>query len=88
MIKIHISDELGKRRMTQKELAKATKIRPNTILELYHDLADKITFEQMNAICEAFDCQPGDLFEWVPGEQPCNKPLRRTAPKRPKLPEA
>ena len=70
MIKILLSRKLGEIRMTQKELATVTGIRPNTIGELYHELVDKVSLEQLDKICEALDCQPGDLLEYVPDEYP------------------
>lgn len=69
MIKILLSRKLGELRMTQKELANATGIRPNTIGELYHELVDKVSLEQLDKICEALDCQPGDLMVRVPNEK-------------------
>lgn len=71
MIKILLSRKLGELRMTQKELATATGIRPNTIGELYHELVDKVSLEHLDKICEALDCQPGDLMVRVPNE--CRK---------------
>lgn len=39
MIKILLSKKLGELRWTQKDLARATGIRYNTINDLYHDMA-------------------------------------------------
>lgn len=30
-----------------------------------------IRFETMDRICKALDCQPGDLFEYIPDEEDC-----------------
>lgn len=69
MIKILLSRKLGEIRMTQKELATVTGIRPNTIGELYHELVDKVSLEQLDKICEALECQPGELMVWVPNKR-------------------
>lgn len=61
-LKIHVSDLLGKHKMTQKELATRTGIRPATISALYHETAKRIELEHIVKLCEAFNCQPGDLF--------------------------
>ena len=45
MIKILLSKKLGEMRLTQADLARATGIRPNTINELYHELADRVNLE-------------------------------------------
>ena len=53
MIKILLSKKLGEMRLTQADLARATGIRPNTINELYHELADRVNLEHLDLICEA-----------------------------------
>ena len=65
-IKIHLSEWLGKRKMNQKELSDATGIRPATIHSLYHEKAKRIEIKQIDSMCRVLDCQPGDLFEYVP----------------------
>ena len=41
MVKIHLSKILGEKRWTQADLSRKTGIRPNTISELYNELADE-----------------------------------------------
>ena len=48
MIKILLSKKLGELRLTQADLARATGIRPNTINELYHELADRVNLEHLD----------------------------------------
>lgn len=55
MIRILLSTRLGERRMTQTELARATGIRAQTINELYHDFAERISLDDLDLICEALD---------------------------------
>ncbi len=62
MIKILLSTRLGERRMTQAQLARKTGIRPNTIGELYNELADRVSLEHLDRICEALDCDLSDLI--------------------------
>ena len=45
MIRILLSTRLGERRMTQSELARATGIRSQTINELYHDFAERVSLD-------------------------------------------
>lgn len=68
-IHVKVSDWLGKRKMTQKQLAEMTGIRPATISAMWHGKAKRIEFWQMNELCKAFNCQPGDLFEYVPDKE-------------------
>lgn len=65
MIRIKVSEWLGKRKMTQKELSELTGIRPATISAMYHETTKQIGIEQLNNLCKVFDCQPGDLLEYV-----------------------
>lgn len=53
MIRILLSTRLGERRMTQSELARATGIRSQTINELYHDFAERVSLDDLDLICEA-----------------------------------
>lgn len=63
-LRIHISEWLGKKKWTQKDLAEKTGIRPATISAYYHETAKRIEAEHIVKLCEAFDCQPGDLFTY------------------------
>lgn len=69
MININVSEWLGKRKMTQKRLSELTGIRPATIHALYHEDIKRIEIKQINALCKALDCQPGDLLTYVPDEE-------------------
>lgn len=70
-IKFHISDWLGKKKMTQKELSKLTGIRPATVSALYHGNVKRIDVDHLGKMCEVFDCQPGDLLtHFEDGEKP------------------
>jgi len=70
MIRILLSTLLGARRWTQRDLSIATGIRPNTINYLYHEMADRVSLEQLDLICEALDCELGDLVVWEPNRAP------------------
>ena len=68
MIIIRLSALRGVKRWNQKKLARITGIRETTISELDRQIALRISFEHMNLICEAFQCQPGDIFIYVPDD--------------------
>ena len=65
-LKIKVSDLLGKHKMTQKELSDKTGIRPGTVSALYHETIKRIEIEQIEKLCEVFECQPGDIFSYEP----------------------
>ena len=69
MIRILLSTRLGERRMTQTELARATGIRAQTINELYHDFAERISLDDLDLICEALDCSIDELIVREPNEE-------------------
>ena len=73
MIRILLSQRLGEVRWTQSDLAKATGIRPNTISELYHELVDRVSLEQIDRICEALECDLSDLIVREPNDPPVTK---------------
>jgi putative transcriptional regulator len=66
VIKIRVSDLLGSRKMTQRELSRRTGIRPATISALYHETAKRIELAHIEALCRALDCQPADLIQLIP----------------------
>ncbi len=68
MIRILLSTRLGERRWTQADLARATGIRPSTINDLYHEIAERVNLEHLDLICEALDCDLSDLIVRVPNQ--------------------
>ncbi|CAA7602445.1 Cro/C1-type HTH DNA-binding domain protein [Acididesulfobacillus acetoxydans] len=70
MIKIKLSDLLGKHKMTQRALTMKTGIRPGTVSKLYHETTQRLEVDHLNEICKTLDCQPGDLLEYIPDEAP------------------
>lgn len=69
MIRILLSTKLGEKRWTQKDLSRATGIRPNTISELYHELTDRVSLDQLDLICEALDCDLDELLVREPNKE-------------------
>ncbi|WP_313341202.1 helix-turn-helix domain-containing protein [Lacrimispora sp.] len=70
MIKVLLSSRLGDQKLTQADLARMTGIRPSTINELYHEIAERVSFEHLDLICEALDCELGELIVRVPNQEP------------------
>lgn len=62
MIRILLSTRLGERRWSQADLARATGIRPSTINDLYHEIAERVNLEHLDLICEALGCELSDLM--------------------------
>ena len=70
MVRILLSTRLGERKWTQADLSRMTGIRPNTISELYHEVATRISIDHIDLICEALGCGISDLIEVVPNKEP------------------
>ena len=66
MIRILLSRKLGEIRWTQAELARVTGIRPTTINELYHELAERVNLEHLDLICEALGCELNEIIIRLP----------------------
>ena len=69
MIRILLSARLGERRLKQAELSRMTGIRPNTISDLYNEMATRISFDDLDLICEALDCDITDILQRKPNEE-------------------
>ena len=69
MIKSRIKVMLAMREMTQKELVAKTGIRQPTISALCTGAAKHIPISALDKMCEVLQCQPGELFEFVPDKQ-------------------
>lgn len=50
-------------RLSQRQLAALAGVRPDTISALERGQSTGIQFDTLARICEALNCQPGDLFE-------------------------
>jgi putative transcriptional regulator len=55
---------LAKRKMRSKELAETIGITEANLSLLKSGKVKGVRFETLNAICDALDCQPGDLLEF------------------------
>lgn len=60
---------LAKRKMSSGELADKVGITAANLSILKTGKAKAIRFSTLNAICQALDCQPGDILEYREDEQ-------------------
>lgn len=64
-IVVNIDVMLAKRKMQSKVLAEVLGITPANLSILKTGKAKGIRFDTLEAICEALNCQPGDIIEYV-----------------------
>lgn len=63
-ITVNLDVMLAKRKMSSNELAAKIRITPANLSILKTGKAKAIRFSTLEAICEALDCQPGDILEF------------------------
>ena len=63
-IEIHLDRMLVERKMTLLELSKRVGISNVNLSKLKTGKVNGIRFSTLEAICEALDCQPGDILEF------------------------
>ncbi|MDR0889346.1 MAG: helix-turn-helix transcriptional regulator [Oscillospiraceae bacterium] len=73
MVRILLSTRLGERRWTQKDLARKTGIRPQTVNEYYHELAERVNLEHLDLICDALGCELHELITRDTTRKHCKK---------------
>jgi putative transcriptional regulator len=71
-INVKLDDMLYARRMTLTELSERIGITLANLSILKTGKARAIRFSTLEAICEALNCQPGDLLEFTAGSRQSN----------------
>ncbi len=70
MTRILLSTKLSEVRWTQEDLVRATGIKSNIINELYYEITDRVSLEQLDLICEALGCNLDELIVRIPDRRP------------------
>lgn len=65
MIRIKLSEVLGRKKMTRKKLSELIGVRPNTIGDLYNEKVRKIDLDLLDRMCTVLECSVSDLLEHV-----------------------
>ncbi len=64
-IKIHLDSLMSKRKISLNELSKKVGITLSNLSIIKNQKSKAIRMSTLSALCEALDCQPGDLLEYV-----------------------
>ena len=70
MIVVNLDVMLARRKMRSRELAERVGITEQNISLLKSGKVRGVRFDTLAAICEVLQCQPGDLLEYRPGDDP------------------
>ncbi|WP_374758547.1 helix-turn-helix domain-containing protein [uncultured Deefgea sp.] len=66
MVKCHLSKIMGERRIKISDLARDTGLNRGTLTRLYHETAERIELDVVDALCTYFSCGIAELFEHLP----------------------
>ena len=66
---INLDVVMAQRKKGLTELSKEVDITMANLSILKNNKAKAIRFSTLEAICQALDCQPGDIIEYVPDEE-------------------
>lgn len=67
MIRVDLDVMLARRKMTLTELSQKVGITMANLSILKNGHARAVRMGTLDAICEALNCQPGDILVWEPG---------------------
>ena len=65
---VNLDVMMAKRKMSLGELAQKVDITMANLSILKNNKARAVRFSTLEALCQALDCQPGDIFEYVRDE--------------------
>jgi putative transcriptional regulator len=66
---VNLDVMLARRKMRLTELSSRVDITLTNLSNLKTGRARAVRFTTLDAICEALDCQPGDILEYVPDDE-------------------
>jgi|UniRef100_UPI00404801ED putative transcriptional regulator len=66
---VNLDVMMAKRKMSLNELSEIVNISLANLSKLKTGKVKAIRFSTLMAVCDALDCQPGDLLEFSKGEQ-------------------
>lgn len=66
MVRCHLSRLMGEHKLKVIDVARETGLHRNTVTLLYKETAARVDFETMDKLCKLFNCQIGDIFEYLP----------------------
>ena len=69
MIQINLDLVMAQKRISAGRLAELIDLTPANLSILKNNRAKAVRFSTLNALCRELDCQPGDIFEYIPDDE-------------------
>lgn len=66
MLKNNLAVLMAEKKIRIAELHRLTGISANTLSNLYNEKTNMISFKTIEKICEALECEVGELFRYIP----------------------
>jgi putative transcriptional regulator len=57
---------MGEHKMKIADVARETGLNRNTVTLLYKETANRLELDAIDKLCELFECEVGELLEYVP----------------------
>ena len=67
---VNLDVMLARRKMRSRELAERIGIAEQNVSLLKSGKVKGVRFDTLEKICEILNCQPGDILEYRPGDEP------------------
>lgn len=68
MIRNNLAVLMAKKKIRAAELYRMTGISESTLSHLYNEKTTMVSFDTIDKLCEALECEVGELFERVPNK--------------------
>ncbi|MFM0732829.1 helix-turn-helix transcriptional regulator [Paraburkholderia sediminicola] len=66
MVRCHLSTLMGRDKLRISDVSRLTGLNRSTVSYLYKETATRLDLASIDALCRLFQCQIGELFEYVP----------------------
>ncbi|WP_148551131.1 helix-turn-helix domain-containing protein [Paraclostridium bifermentans] len=66
---VNLDVMMAKRKISLKELSEKIDITNSNLSILKNNKSRAIRFTTLNEICKVLDCQPGDILEYIDGDE-------------------
>ena len=72
MIKCHLSTLMGAHKLKIADVSRETGLNRSTVTALYNESAKRVDIDAVDQLCKLFNCNVGDLLEYVDEERKSN----------------